>query len=246
MATALADPAVARAVETSFLSSLSAEVRDAVVRRGLLVQIPAGTLHVRPDGLVSRGGLVVEGIFRVFVMAADGRRLTVRYARPGALAGLASGIGEPAPVFVEAITDGRLLELTGHDLETVAAQHPTLAWALALEISSRLRESIESLAEASFGTLRARLVRHLFEVAVAGDDGGSLIVPATQQDLADSLGTVREVIARLVGQLRDAGLVEVARGAMVILDEEGLALLAGRWHEGRYWTAGPSRSAARP
>jgi CRP/FNR family transcriptional regulator len=237
MATPWTDPALARAIEASPLAPLEPEVRDAVVRRGRLVDVPAGRLHARPGSAAVRGGLVVEGLFRVFIMAADGRRLTVRHARTGDFVGLTVGTGQPAPVFVEAVGDGRLFELSGDDLERLAAEHGALAWALAREASLREREGIEALAEASFGTLRARLVRLMFDVAVPTDDDGRLLVPATQQELADSLGTVREVVARLIAQLRDAGLVEVARGAIVIRDGEELATLAGRWHQGRYWTA---------
>jgi CRP-like cAMP-binding protein len=237
MATELADLALAQALEASFLAPLSAAVRAGVIARGRLVRVRGRTLHSRPNGQSARGGLVVEGLFRVFVMSADGRRLTVRHVRPGGLAGLASGIDEPGPVFVEAVTDGRLLELTADDLEVLAAEYPELGWALAREFSLRLRESIASLAEASFGTLRARLVRLMLDVAVPTDGAGELLVPATQQELADSLGTVREVVGRLMGQLRDAGLVDVARGAIVIRDGEGLSALAGRWHQGRCWMA---------
>jgi DNA-binding GntR family transcriptional regulator len=53
-----------------------------------------------------------------------------------------------------------------------------------------------------------------------------LVVRISQQEIADSIGSVREVVARALGQLRSAGLIE-RRGQRTILCNPGaLALLA--------------------
>ena len=48
--------------------------------------------------------------------------------------------------------------------------------------------------------------------------GGELIVPVTQQEPADAVGTVREVIVRVLRELRREGVVRTERDRMVILD----------------------------
>lgn len=44
----------------------------------------------------------------------------------------------------------------------------------------------------------------------------------SQQELADALGSVREVVARVLGELRRFGLVEVSSHGIGLLDPKGL------------------------
>jgi len=47
----------------------------------------------------------------------------------------------------------------------------------------------------------------------------------TQQQMACHLGTSREVVARLIGELVGSGLIETGRGRSLIRDARGLAAL---------------------
>jgi CRP/FNR family transcriptional regulator len=75
--------------------------------------------------------------------------------------------------------------------------------------------------EVAFAPLEQRLARRLLIEADA--DG---IVWKTHQSLASDVGSVREVISRLLGEWADAGLVEIRRGQVQVIDRASLA--AGR------------------
>jgi CRP/FNR family transcriptional regulator len=45
-----------------------------------------------------------------------------------------------------------------------------------------------------------------------------IVVPVTQQELADAVGTAREVVVRVLRELRRDGVVRTERGYIVILD----------------------------
>jgi DNA-binding IscR family transcriptional regulator len=70
--------------------------------------------------------------------------------------------------------------------------------------------------------VRQRVARHLLDVASTHQQGAALVAPLRQQELADATGTVREVVARVLRDLRDAGLVETTRAGVRILDPIGL------------------------
>jgi CRP-like cAMP-binding protein len=57
-----------------------------------------------------------------------------------------------------------------------------------------------------FGSVRVRVAWHLAELMVPADDGTGA-VHLTQQELAESVGSVREVVARVLAQLRDEGVL---------------------------------------
>lgn len=225
----------------SIVESLGPDSQHLLLEIGIPVDLRPGELFARPSDRPSRGGVVMDGLVRVFVMSLDGRRLTVRYARPGAMAGLISGLGaRPAPVYVQAVTASRMLELPIDRLRALAEQHVEIAWAIAREVSTRLAETIESVADASFGTLRSRIARHILDLVVENDDDGRPYAVASQQELADSVGTVREVISRLIAQLRDEGLVDTSRRRITIIDADAFATLSGTWRPDALWDPGGS------
>lgn len=68
--------------------------------------------------------------------------------------------------------------------------------------------------------MRARLARWLLARASVG--GALQPVEVTHQQLAAQLGTAREVVSRLLGELAADGLVELARGRITVLDSQRL------------------------
>lgn len=218
--------AVEDAVAASVLSTLPDAVRAQVLGRTVLAQIPAG------GGLHRQGNdpwiaLVVEGVVRVYVESEDGRQATVRYAREGALLGLAATLGGTVPAGVQAVTDAVLLRLDVEVLQRACASDPAAAWALTVDMARALCDMVHELAEVDFASVQQRVVRHLLDLAVRqqGDAPAAtsaLVAPVTQQQLADAAGTVREVVARTLQALRRQGLVTSVPGGIRLDDPAGL------------------------
>ena len=78
--------------------------------------------------------------------------------------------------------------------------------------------------------MRERVAGHLLDLAHPTDEPQRLTVPVTQQQLADGVGTVREVVARVLRELRSEGIVTTSAGSIVILDPVTLASQVGRWN----------------
>jgi CRP-like cAMP-binding protein len=49
-------------------------------------------------------------------------------------------------------------------------------------------------------------------------EGNLLVVHASQQDIADAIGSVREVVSRAIISLRDEGIIRRSDGVYVICD----------------------------
>lgn len=217
-----------------FLSEISLPALDRLLTAGTPRSVPRGEVCFRSADMPGRGGLLIEGLARVYLEGADGRKLTVRYARPGSTVGIVFSLeGRAAPANIQAVIDSVILEIPPGEIEAMARSDAEFAWALAVEVGRRLLETMESLAEATFGTVRGRLARHLLDLANEVDASGRLVVVATHQQLADSIASVREVVARQLGDLRDDGVVEANRGLITILDPDRLAANAGQWLQRR-------------
>ncbi len=97
-----------------------------------------------------------------------------------------------------------------HTLKKSGKTEPEVGWLIAEEITHRLYEVLEILAGNTFGNLRQRLARHLLDIAASNPQPGSILVAhITQQELADAVGSVRPVVARLIKELKTEGLIEM-------------------------------------
>lgn len=210
------DPLLGSAVRQSFLARLPGDLTTEVLDGGYRLDLSAG---IRPStGVRTPVGLVLDGVIRVFLMSEAGRQVTVRYARSGETLGLVHLFGRETGVRAQAITAASVWLIAPGRLRALADRYAELAAAIAEECAMRASDAIEELALLTFGSVRQRVARHLLDLAALQQQGGELVAAVTQQQLADAAGTVREVVARVLKQLHQAGITAGRDGGVVILD----------------------------
>jgi len=123
---------------------------------------------------------------------------------------------------VQAMTTASVAALQVDALRSMLASDPQVARACAEELTRQLYLALHDLSEQAFLSVRQRLARHLLNLAVPGS-GTLLVVHARQQDLADAVGSVREVVTRTLRGLRAEGLVDTSRDEIVLLDPVALS-----------------------
>jgi CRP/FNR family transcriptional regulator, cyclic AMP receptor protein len=204
--------------------SLPAASLESLVAGGVLADFSAGTA-VYTEAETVRFGVVARGLLRVYMHASDGRQVTVRYVRSCGLLGAPALVGGPAPVFVQALTDSAVYLMDVARVKRIAREDAAVAWLLAVESVQRLYDILEELAGNTFATVRQRLIRHLLDLAASRPmPDGRLVAIVNQQELADSVGSVREVVARVLHDLRAAALVRTSPGRVEVLDPMKLSL----------------------
>jgi CRP/FNR family transcriptional regulator len=221
--------AIDEAIAKSTLAAFPPRLRETLIREAVPVGLPAGA-NLYYEGDEPRCGLVVTGLLRVYMTSPDGRQITVRDARAGDLLGIAAIVGGPAPTSVQILTDATLWMFNVRALQTSAQTEPQVGWLMAQEVTRRLYDTLEALAGNAFGSLRQRVARHLLDLAASRQQGRSLIVKVTQQEVADAVGSVRPVVARILRDLRQEGLITTSSDGIVIL--KPLELHANLWSHG--------------
>jgi CRP/FNR family transcriptional regulator len=212
------DPEVEDALARSFLAELPAELAGKLRAEGERADYPAGTTVYRA-GSEPRAALVVRGLIRVFLSSPGGRQVTVRYARPGDVLGIAVLVGGPASTSVQTVEPSSVFRIGARTLTAAGRQDPRVSWAIAEELNRRLYEVLEQTAANAFGSVRQRVTAHLLDLASDRQrPHGRLVARVSQQELADAAGSVREVVARTLRDLRVAGIVATAADSVVILD----------------------------
>jgi CRP/FNR family transcriptional regulator len=210
-------PDVERALAASFWSKLPREPVEAMFAEGIRLEATAG-LIVTEDQARSQVALVLSGLFRMFARAKSGRQVTVAYAREGDMIGLVAALAGHCRNGMQAMSAASVWVLPAETLKRHARANPDMAMALAEENARANVEMLNELADTAFGTVRQRVARHLLDLVVEGPDNGPLLAPVSQQELANAVGTVREVVSRVLTVLSKEGLVRATQAGLEVLD----------------------------
>jgi CRP/FNR family transcriptional regulator len=219
------DARVRAAVHASHLRDLPDDVLEELMTGAVSESVPAGSMTRWEGDTVPLIELVVSGLVRVFVTAPDGRTLTVRYCRPGALMGVFSVFVRPyvLPASAQALVDAEVLKISPMVARQLAARDGRVAMALLADLSERVQNFIAEIPGSAFTTVRQRVARHLLDLASQRmSERGELVVFVSQRDLAEAVGTVREVVVRVLRELRQEGVVRTERDRILIVDPSRL------------------------
>jgi CRP/FNR family transcriptional regulator len=203
------------------LAALPAPLQARVTAESLALDVPVGT-RIFSSGELPRGfPLVLEGRVRVAKVGAQGRELALYRVGPGEGCILTSSclLGGSA-YSAEAVAEQplKLLVLPPPLFDALLAHAPFRAFVFRL-FSDRLAELTELVEAVAFRRLDARLAERLL--------GRGAKLRVTHQQLADELGTVREMVSRVLKSFADQGLVALGREQVDVLDAAGLRRIAG-------------------
>lgn len=202
--------------ELSFLA------QRAVPRRYAAGQIVFG------EGEPCLGLYVVEsGYIRIFKSSASGREHVLSVDGPGSsVAELPVFDGGNYPASARAIDDTTLLFVSKQDFHALCLAHPQVALKVLRVVGARLRRLVGIIEELSFTTVRHRLASFLLRLAEREGkhtgEGIGVTLPASNQELASQIGTVRELVSRNLSRLQAEGVVRINGRSVVICDLKAL------------------------
>jgi CRP-like cAMP-binding protein len=205
----------------SYFRRLEASSRQAVASAAIRREYSPGEL-VLLEGEPAGGLYVVRsGWLKVTKFALDGREQTLHFLGPGeAFNAISVFTGGPNPATVTALEQSVLYVVIRDVMLRLLEAHPSMAQFVIRDLAGRVLHLIGLVEDLSLRTVEARLVRMLLEQAE-----GSTVKRqrwATQGEMASRLGTVPDVVNRVLRKLAEEGLVRVSRSQIELLDREAL------------------------
>ena len=200
---------------------LAPDELDAILAEAPLLHAPAGAVLFDAKQPCRGFPLLLEGTVRVAKSAPNGREILLYRVDPGqgcVLSGgcllghsdyTASGVAE-TDVTLLAIPPGPF-----HQLMLVYEPFRQFVFGM---YGDRLAEVMELVEEVAFRKLDERLAQLLVHRGP--------VVEGTHQQLADELGSVREIVSRLLRSFEQRGWVRIERERVTVLDPKALAGLA--------------------
>jgi CRP/FNR family transcriptional regulator len=213
------DDELQSAIRESFLADLPGDAVAALVDGAVRVEAPAGAWLCGPDGKPSVR-LVAEGLLRIVRNVPDGRTITQRYLRRGEVSGIAAAFMSfegRATGRCDTLTHAVFYEFRNETWRQTAERDARVAVAMLSELSHVAELSMEHMANRALASMRQRVVGQLLDAAEY-EGGPEAVTRVTQQQLAEGVGSAREVVARVLHALREEKLVTTRTGSVVLLD----------------------------
>lgn len=170
--------------------------------------------------------VAVSGALRAFRESEEGREQTIHVERAGATFAEVPVFDDgPYPSTVIAEEDSLVLFVKKEDVRRFLLENPEAALSALSLMASRLRKVTQLLEQLSLQDVAQRLAVMLMEEASARgkfQDGVSFSLPDSHQRIAARLGSVREVITRILHRFINEHLIEVRGHRVVVLNAAGL------------------------
>jgi CRP-like cAMP-binding protein len=162
------------------------------------------------------------GSLKVLKTSPDGREQVLRFLDAGEIFNEVGVLAKrPNPATAVALEESGIWLIPRHALEEVVLKYPQTALQIIGNMADKIIELVTLAADLSLKTVEARLAKLLLDSAE-----GDVIERrrwTNQTEMASHLGTVPDVLSRVIRELTKAGLVEMDKQHIRILDRAGLA-----------------------
>ena len=215
-------------MDNQFLIGFDPEQRQAVLRLANRRRFSKGdnVFHEGDPGDTLH--LLMKGFVAIRVTTPMGETATLTVLGPGEF------FGEQALLSSTAVRTASAVALDAVETMTLGSRHfeelratdPRVDRLLVAVLGAQVRRLSTQLLEALYQSAEIRVVRRLHELTevFSGQASeGPVSIPVTQEDLSTMAGTTRPTANRVLHDLAALGVVELARGRIVVLDPAGLA-----------------------
>jgi len=213
----------------------------------------ARPLHFRAGDMIFRKGdpcwslyVIERGRVKIAATSAEGREIGLNLLGPEAVFGevalVDGGVRTADAIACEPVI---LLALDRAQLVPFLEREPALMFSMLAALAQRVRWVSSRFEDSHFLGVPARMAKRILSLGehfgVESRDGLRLNVSLSQRELASHMGVTRETINRLLQDWREAGLITIDRGVIVLRDLPRLAQIAGD-DEAGYARVRPARA----
>jgi CRP/FNR family cyclic AMP-dependent transcriptional regulator len=183
-----------------------------------------GTVILSQGDMTDSLYVVLSGRLKVYLGNEDGREVLLDFLEPGEAFGELSLLdGEPRSASVMAVEVSRVALLSRRHFLDCVHSHPAIAIALLQTLASRTRALADRVGSLALLDVYGRVAHTLIDLAKE-EDGRRITSPLTHQELASMVGASREMVTRILNELKRGGYIAVENRCIVLRSN-----LPARW-----------------
>jgi len=191
-------------------------VLDALAGAGTIRSYAKHTLLIQEGDHSDQLYVVISGRLKVFLSDSEGKEIVIDMLARGQCFGEMALEGEPRSASVMATEPCKLVVIERDQFKRFLAANPDAAYSLIVALIRRARNLTRAIGSLALLDVYGRVARLLLDNAVEED--GKLVVGErmTQQEIAKRVSASREMVSRIVTDLREGGYIGIESDRMVI------------------------------
>lgn len=196
---------------------------DHIARSAPMREVDVGTTLISPEYDSEILFILKRGRVRLYRLAADGRTLTTAIIEGGQIFGEMVLLGQRLDdSYAEALDPSIICVMSRDDVYRLLLSDARVAARIAESLGARVAELERRLGDTVLKSVPARIASALATLSGMGTSD----IRLTHAQLADLVGTTRETITKVLGDLRDRGVIRLGRGRIRVTDATRLLMLA--------------------
>ncbi len=162
--------------------------------------------------------IVNDGQVKIFISDADGKEMQLQILGPGDYFGeLALIDRKPRSASAMATCRSQLSVITSEDFMQCLTDNNEMALIMLQVLTKRLRDATELQRQLALMDVYGRLKATFLSAASRDCEGILKLEPKpTQQDIANSIGASREMVSRILSDLKTHGYIDIQKYSIVI------------------------------
>lgn len=199
------------------IPNIDAEMKHELMTNGTIKNFKAGEIILQENSYIKTLPIVISGSLKVLREEEDGREILLYYITAGetCVMSFLGGINNDKSI-VKAVVeeDSEILLVPIHNAQAWVAKYPSWCDFIFKLYHKRFEELLSVVNAMAFQKIDQRI----FELLLKKQQlTGSNEINVTHQQLADELGTAREVVSRLLKQLEREKRISLSRNKINIL-----------------------------
>jgi CRP/FNR family cyclic AMP-dependent transcriptional regulator len=176
----------------------------------------------RNQTLISQGDLsrnlflIESGRTKVFSNDEEGKQTIFAFLGTGDYCGELSLLdAEPRSASVVALEKTMTLQLSYPQFDAFLKTHPEISYSIFRALTSRIRDIDETICNLTSLDIYGRVIQMLYKEAQE-ENGQIMTQRLTQQDIAEMVGASREMVSRILTELRKGGYIDINKKCITI------------------------------
>ena len=207
---------------------LTAQQQERIMTASEFRKVKAGTV-LHNGGLDCLGLLLIRtGQLRAYILSEEGREITIHRLFEMDICLFSASCVMPNIQFdivIQAEKDSSIYVIPPDVFKTVMDRSAPVANFVTDIMGSRFSEAMWRIEQIMWKSLDRRVAAFLLEESELED---TRLLKITHENIANHLGTHREVVTRMLRYFQGEGLVKLSRGSIELTDVDGLEELADR------------------
>jgi CRP/FNR family cyclic AMP-dependent transcriptional regulator len=202
--------------QVPLFAGLSPEELETIERHAVTKRYRKNTVIIEKGDEANSLYLILEGRVKVYVADEEGKEIVLNEQGPGDHIGELALLGDTLrTASVITLEDSVFLVLTKRSFRQCLDDHPGIALNLLGYLSHRVGQLTEEVSDLALLDVYGRVAKTLIESATE-QDGRLVTSRLTHQEIADRVGSSREMVSKILKDLRTGGYVTVEGKQYVI------------------------------